>query len=281
MVPEGCSLPLRPGFRGTFRLDTLPSPPQAAFSREGRWRPLGSDHPQDGEVVPTAPILTRKAPCCPSGSSRPGLLSRLCCSLAGASPRSFPALGLILFRRGVPGSGPRPRVSQHSLTLIATLKTRLFLLCRTYFPATISPPSAVSSLNTPPPPLRLASQLPLSLSTPSPGIMRGDLQIHIEGPLNRPASWPGASSSPRRPPPAPSGAHTLAHSQLPLPAVPFLLVYKASGFTPWPSPACVPDHPNHSHGCPNSPCGEQGLRCPFPSIQPFPPHQNTLPMVPT
>lgn len=39
------------------------------------------------------------------------------------------------------GSVPGPRVSQHSLPLSATWKTRLFLLCRTCFPATTSPPN--------------------------------------------------------------------------------------------------------------------------------------------
>lgn len=177
------------------------------------------------------------------------------------------------------GSITRPSMSQHSS------RSPLQLSKHSCSSSVLSPSN---SLDTFPHSLRLASQLTVSPSTPSPGNVWGDLKLHVEGLFIRSASW-ALDFLISRPFTSPISSQTLtplAHSQLPCPHQSlFSQSVRPESSLPCPArPTCLTPGPLLSiPSQPNVESQDSGVLPPRPrhTIIAFPPHQNTLYMVPT
>lgn len=154
MVQEGCSIPMLPGCMGSCRLDPVPSHPEAAFSKEGRWRPLGSDQVlQHGEGGVYSSHRCLKSHLLSLREQQTwGYIPTLLLIGWGCPQQVIPLSGPHSLQEGISGSITGPRVSQHCFLSRCNFKnTPVPPLQDLLSSHPVSPSSVLSpSLDTPP-----------------------------------------------------------------------------------------------------------------------------------
>lgn len=231
----------RPCARPHSSLDTLPSHPEAAFSREGRGRPLGSALAKWGRrCLQVTPSLEGRL----LSLWGPGrmYIPTLMASAGAPLGISWGPTRLHSPQEGMSGSVTGLRVSRRSPPSPLQPSHTPSLLCRVAFqPSTPLLGAATPQLPAHSPhSLRPPSQLPVSPSTPAPasfGVSSVSLrQAHSSG---QPPGL-GHAHPPAFHPRLPLGTHTLGWPPAALsPPVPRLRVTRPAALLPCPAgPAC-------------------------------------------